>query len=557
MAKPIIHTKYRLELGNPFRGYGLARLVLGIVLILMALKAFQSLGLPAKGSGLAGDIAAMAGQAEGRISYGIHAILTFIFACVALVSGIAHALAGAEHTARLYLPAKVPDDFRDANLLSKSMREREILTYRSAPSNALRVLRAFFAEGVEFLPPSFRPTVSENIGYVPLAVIPILLVLVIISARGTLGQLLAAPIGRIPFPTAWLLVVLVIGAFRLATAILLVPRQVPSAEFERANQTLGGAGHPETFLAELELKSDEFRYMDIPNRIHRRHEVELVSDGATDSSGKIRGGILMETQPIPEKQTHRLPGYLFLAGGCVCVPLGLYLLCFLPFDLRTSRLDEFILQRSPVLFLEIILGWVVLRNGQRFFREAKTVLGRMLFSSDVFDIEFSGTFYRGEIGAGMAHDDSLRSTSTTIRSEVIIRYFAATCLTESVEFGKRELLETTVPEPLRERLRVLINTLEQHQDRGAKLVGIDLEGGKAVEQIAGANVQLHAAKEAAATQAKRSSAPPPPVLKEEPKLLTSDSVADSADMKECPDCAEMVRAKAKKCRFCGHQFEES
>ncbi len=31
---------------------------------------------------------------------------------------------------------------------------------------------------------------------------------------------------------------------------------------------------------------------------------------------------------------------------------------------------------------------------------------------------------------------------------------------------------------------------------------------------------------------------------------------DSEEMKECPECAEKVRSKAKKCRFCGHQFEE-
>ncbi|MFD2370911.1 zinc ribbon domain-containing protein [Brevibacillus sp. GCM10020057] len=32
--------------------------------------------------------------------------------------------------------------------------------------------------------------------------------------------------------------------------------------------------------------------------------------------------------------------------------------------------------------------------------------------------------------------------------------------------------------------------------------------------------------------------------------------ASTADMKECPKCAEIVKARAKICRFCGHEFNE-
>lgn len=40
----------------------------------------------------------------------------------------------------------------------------------------------------------------------------------------------------------------------------------------------------------------------------------------------------------------------------------------------------------------------------------------------------------------------------------------------------------------------------------------------------------------------------------EPKTLAEDDRA--VDKKECPSCAEMVKAKAKKCRFCGYEFDD-
>lgn len=39
--------------------------------------------------------------------------------------------------------------------------------------------------------------------------------------------------------------------------------------------------------------------------------------------------------------------------------------------------------------------------------------------------------------------------------------------------------------------------------------------------------------------------------------IKTDRVESFDDTKECPQCAEVIKAKAKKCRFCGYIFEES
>jgi hypothetical protein len=365
-------------------------------------------------------------------------------------------------------------------------------------------------DGVDYIPPALREVAVANAGSLLRSLIPLGLVAVLPSVAAQLAAIGDASMRIvIPFPTALVTILLVAGASRLVAALMLVPTDAPDADFERATQELGGSGHPSTLLSKLEVAADAFRYMDIPNRIYLRQDLELASAGVADT-GKVVGGLFFETQPVPADDPPRGGGYVLLGAGVGMVLTGVLLLVNVPSGPALQSLDDFALRFLPGLFLYVVAGCAALASGTSMLTQSRTVLARFRFRSDSFLVQFGGTYYRSEVGAGMATSDSLRSTSLAVRTELVIRYSCASLLSESVQFRPRELIAAGITDELRSRLSALRVALEQHEDRGAKLVGIDFEGSAAVARLASANVSMTAAKAAATSLARSTGQIQPP-----------------------------------------------
>jgi hypothetical protein len=109
------------------------------------------------------------------------------------------------------------------------------------------------------------------------------------------------------------------------------------------------------------------------------------------------------------------------------------------------------------------------------------------------------------------------------------------------------------------------------RDEGVKPVGVDFDT-EAVQDIVQANIGISAHRMSAIERAQLDVAQgeeePLKLLNEyhpDEKELAEEAVEvidngppvdPSAEYKECPDCAEMVRARARKCRFCDYRFDE-
>lgn len=568
MSNPIIHTNYRLKLGNPLRPYGITCLILAAILGWMAFQSAMSLIEAHPLNTLEDELIAIFDQYDGNWAAGVALGFELLYTVVCVFMAVGFALRGLKDTARMFLPSKVPDDFRKPQVVRESLHERSVLTYRASSIGVLRSLRSLVSEGVDFLPPSTRGMVSSYASAPFNLILPVVLITAVVVLQGRIVEASGFAMAPVSYPVLWVGSLVAIAAFKFFVALTLIPRGAPEVNFLRTRQTLGGAGHPETFLSELETKAEEFMEMEIPNRIYLKDEITL-PDVAATGTGSVHGGLMLETQPVPIPQDHHFAGYLTLLAGVVLTPLGLQLLMSLPVPAGAGGMENYLTTALAPQIFHVFAGWAILAAGTSFIRSSRSVLGRLLFKSHVFDVQVSGTFYRGEVGAGMAKTDSLRSTSTAIRSEIVAVHHAAVCVSESVGFGKRELLAARVDETLQEQADGLKEALVDHQNRGASLIGIDLEGNQAIGRLAQANVSLEAAKEQAKIQAGRSEEAPELLGEDQPTLLddpsespAQETVAETpepsyeagAETKECPDCAELVRARARRCRFCGYVF---
>ncbi len=540
MGKQIIRTKYRIELGHPYRSCGVVKVVLGLILLALSagfllasldeVRVFLSNGF---------ETAAFAGPG-GAASYGLSLFFSALFGVVAFIMGIRSLIVGIRDCLRIYLPSKVPADIREPKAALESLLKRELVSLAENDSLAGRVLRMLRGDGVDYIPPALRHITMMNAAYLFKHILPVGLIMLVAASREFLAGALNVPGLNIPPPVALVVIVLGIGVVRLVTAVMLVPLEAPDADFERATQELGGAGHPEALLSKLEVVADEFRYMDIPNRIYARDDVQLTGEGVADT-GRVQGGTFFETQPVPADDPPRAGGHVLLGSGAILTVLGVLMLANIPSFRGIVTGEQFAFLALPTVLMHIIAGSVALANGTDMLRQSRTVLARFRFRSDLFSVSFGGTYYRSEVGAGMAMNDTLRSKSLAVRTELLVKYNCATVITESVEFNPRDLIAALVDDQLKVRLAKLQDALELQQNVGAKLIGVDFEGNEAVARLASANVAMTAAKAAASAHARSTGQIRSP---SQLQVLIAPGSADQADA-PASDSASAAGPKSK------------
>ena len=194
--------------------------------------------------------------------------------------------------------------------------------------------------------------------------------------------------------------------------------------------------------------------------------------------------------------------------------------------------------------------------GRRLLAAGGRVAGGFRYRSKLFLADLAGTFSRSQVRVGKARTDSIESENIVVRSEVGVTYFGAEVLSEALTLdGTRDLLALEVTPDIKDDTARLAKAIHIWRDKGVRPVGVDLTS-SAAQDIIQANIAVERAK-TATTPAALGGGPAEPTLPRSAVRaeLPPKPAETAGDTKVCPECAETVKAAAKKCRFCGYRFD--
>ncbi len=411
---------------------------------------------------------------------------------VSLIAGLTHAVAGIGRFTQLDASDEKVSSFEDSNeVVDAVLRAQSPSKHQDGRGPLFQFIRSNFTERVDVVPRSLRGLVHDYLGYLTVVVIILGGLIVLRGSEISFGHF--EHVGKLyfalPFAGLLMLFLIIVAGLRFAFAALLLTGR-PESNILMDRQEFSAAGHPRTALEELRGAISQ---LDRGDRLVFEKEMELRQDPVTDV-GQAQGSLILETPPrISEDQSkvsHWL-GYAHSGIGAAMVFGGMFFMLKLAEVEAAARSFNI---APPILI--IIVGLLAFSNGGQFFENAVRILRRRVYRSTIYGLELKGTVYRSEVGAGMADQDSFRSSSVAVRCELFVDYALAHCLSESDGGRGRRLLSLSLGQDLRQKLEALKRALTESQEKGASVLGMSLRSSPEVKEIAEANSVVFKTREA-------------------------------------------------------------
>lgn len=377
------------------------------------------------------------------------------------------------------------------------------------------------------------------------------------------------PSYRIAVPLVW---IVGLQAFMAAadffSCMLLIPKSKPAAESHEAMEFYKGFGHPTHLFSRLPDLGEKLRHAGQPNRTYiNRGEKATV---AVSDVGEFGGLFYIERQPQPLDSGRTESAYVLLAAGWLLRLIGcvLFLFLVLPPEFHDFAITGIVsaLPFSPFLFVVAMLfvaasAW---RNGGRYYKQALDLIRSARFLSIGILINVTGDLSRADINVGKAATDSMESRNVSARSNFTARFWAAELVSEARNAAEaRDLLALNQTEESLVWVDHFKQGIHLLRDERVTPAGINFKS-QELDEINRTNTAIFADRAramapsvssnflvAAPLQISQDATPTTPV-----EAQAEAPSANREETKECPQCAEIVRARAKKCRFCGHEFEQ-
>lgn len=324
--------------------------------------------------------------------------------------------------------------------------------------------------------------------------------------------------------------IFMVTGFALVTVVLVMAlvrlrlgNVEPKSEVSEMRDTWQEPLHPQELFINFEnIVMANRRYREVPNRVYRELDANLVEEGS-DDKGRFSGELIQETQPVYREITSS-PLFKYLKVGATVVGHGLKVLAAVWLYLAIDDLSTIFnsgtsstlasLLESGGSLLTMLVIWMF---GSAIAHIAHTFWAEMQFESLLVYFQCQGTYAETKLATGTSIYDSTRSENTVVRSSLtpwlLTTRVVSSCFTESgarnLEFPRfilemhrndevRDAIVGEVKEFMRERETIASLNNERDLEAAAQIYQINQQsrnGPDSTHAIAATQLDLERAQE--------------------------------------------------------------